>query len=97
MNVPVTGIDADQLAKRFGLTARQANAWLRKLPTSKVGRTRFTTEAWLVGWLAEHVENPPLPTSYNPLDEAVLVRMEWALQKLVERGVVRIEPPKEAA
>jgi hypothetical protein len=79
-------LDADALARLFPMSARAAQAWLRELPNIVVGRRRFTTEAWLVTWMAANVRNAPVPKNYDPLEAAVVERAIWLVGQLVQQG-----------
>ena len=85
-------LDAAALAKLFPMPLRAAQAWLRKLPHVRVGRRCFTTEAWLVMWMATDVRNAPVPKNYDPLEAAVVERAIWLMGELVRRGQIAVLP-----
>jgi len=83
-------LDAAQLAKLFPMPLRAAQAWLRKLPHVRVGRRCFTTEAWLVTWMAASMRNAPVPKNYDPLEGAVVERAIWLVGEMVRQGKITV-------
>ena len=88
-------IDADELGRRYGLSPRAAAAWLRKLPHVRLGRRRFTSEAWLASWMVANMKNPPRPTNCDPLRADAIEYGAWAIGELVRQGKIHL--PHEQA
>jgi hypothetical protein len=87
-----TPIGAAQLAQMFGLSMVATHQLMRSpgFPSFKVGRSRFTTEPWLAGWMAAQLKNPPPVKSFDPLEDEVIRKCSWAVGELVRQGKLAI-------
>jgi hypothetical protein len=86
-------IAAPELARLFGgLSMLAAHRLMRdkSFPSFKIGRHRYTTEAWLAGWMTTQLGNPPLVKCFDPLEEEVIRRCAWAVGELVRQGKIKI-------
>lgn len=85
-------IAAPDLARLFGLSMVKTHQLMRSrgFPSFKIGRNRYTTEAWLAGWMSGQLKNPPPVKNFDPLENAVVERCAWAVGELVKRGEIRI-------
>ena len=90
--MPNDAITAAELARRYGLTMIKAHQWMRELPHWKLGRSRFTSEAMLAGWLAAHLKNSPAVRTFDPLQDAVVNHSIALIQMLIQQGHLSLRP-----
>jgi hypothetical protein len=82
-------IGPGELVRIFpGLSLMAAHRLIRSkdFPNFKIGRNRYTTEAWLAGWMTKQLRNPPPLKCFDPLEAAVVDRAAWAVGELVRTG-----------
>lgn len=91
-SMPNDVITAAELARRYGLTLVKAHRWMCELPHWKLGRSRFTSEAMLAGWLAAHVKNSPAIRTFDPLQDAVVNHSIALIQMMIQQGHLTLRP-----